>query len=350
MEQKFQQVEGRISMTFDNTPFPLAMTEISNQTGVSIVWGKDADNTYISGTFTETDVNALLLAIARRYEMGLSDFDGVLFMGKPSQADFYSFVLRVPFNDKNLLAPLQACLSETGKIEVFGTCYVVSDYVYNIKKVVSVVSSLREKMGRSYVAEVFFIRMRNSQLIDIQAELATEGVDLFSCSWNLDTLFSAYLTVDGGLSETRILNTPRLYLSEGRSATLSVGTELTRSRSSVSAEGYSTVSGYDKFTDGVEITLCPARVSSDVISVDVNLSVSRFDEGSGSEVPKNSKSSIISPGVLVTDGSVYFLGSLDVSEKSRAFRLFGVTDSIIDEVVTIWLKIRELSLKSTGGT
>ena len=98
-----------------------------------------------------------------------------------------------------------------------------------------------------------------------------------------------------------------MYLSEGRTASLSVGSELIRSKNSISTEGYSTVSGYERFSDGIEVTLRPARVDSHLISLDVSLSVSKFDDGSITEIPANEKSSLVSPGVLVTDGTILFL-------------------------------------------
>ncbi|MBP3695247.1 MAG: hypothetical protein J6J31_12535 [Thermoguttaceae bacterium] len=341
----------KISMSFDQAPFSVAMAEISSVTGVPIVWGQEADKTYISGIYEEVDVNSLLLAIGKRYGLGLSNLDGVYFMGTPSQSDFVSIVVRSPFADPQLMPAVQSCLSENGKIAVFGSCYVISDYVYNVRKVVGVIDSLREKMGRSYIAELFFIRCKSSELLNLQAKLETEAVDLFSCSWNLEELFSALLSVEGTRQVRMIQNTPRLYLSEGRQATLTVGSELVRSRSSVSSEGYSTVSGYEKFNDGIEVSLTPSRIGDSLISLDVDLSVSKFDSDSLSDVPKNDKSSIVSPGVLVTDGGVYFLGSLQMQEQSRGSNFFGVNSVDSDELITVWVKIREVFLqKCTNST
>ena len=161
---------------------------------------------------------------------------------------------------------------------------------------------------------------------------------------DLDELFRATIGIDGGRSFSTVTNVPRLYLSEGRKAVLSVGQELTKARNQVSSEGYSSVSGYDKFNDGVEISLTPSRVAENLISVDVELSVSKFDD-SNEDIPANKKSLIQSPGVLVTDGKIFFLGSLETNEETKGLKIFGVSGSKTGEIVTIWLKIREVSLQ-----
>ncbi|MBQ6106908.1 MAG: hypothetical protein IJK97_01755, partial [Thermoguttaceae bacterium] len=96
---------------------------------------------------------------------------------------------------------------------------------------------------------------------------------------------------------------------------------------------------------GVEITLTPARVAENLIAVDVNLSVSKFEDSS-EEIPANAKSSIRSPGVLVADGRVSFLGALQTKQETKGLKIFGGSVSKTDEIVTIWLKIREVSLKN----
>ena len=334
-----------ITLAFDQAPISQALAEISAETGASIVWSKEADSTYISGTFSGVDVNNLLLAIAKRYGLEMTILEDVFYLGPPSQSDFVSVVVRSPYVDDELLPSLQNCLSDFGKIGKFASCYIVSDYIYNVKKVLDVIKVLREKLGRAYIAEVYFIRMKNSDLLDLQIKLDAENIDLFACSWTLDELFRATLGIEGGRSISSSVNVPRLYLSEGRTSTLSVGEELTKSKSQISSEGYSTVSGYDKFTDGVEITLTPARVAENLIAVDVNLSVSKFEDSS-EEIPANAKSSIRSPGVLVADGRVSFLGALQTKQETKGLKIFGGSVSKTDEIVTIWLKIREVSLKN----
>lgn len=338
-------IKGNLSMTFDQVPFSVAMTEISNKTGVAIVWGQEADKSYISGTYDGVDVYALLLAIAKRYRLSVTNYEGVIFLGSDQSADAVSLVVRSPFVSEQMGESLKQCLSTSGRIVEVGSCFVVTDTGYNVKKFVEVMSTLRERLGRSYIAELFFIRMKSSALLDLQARLQAESVDLFSCSWNLDRLFSMALSVDGKRQFQTISNSPRMYLSEGRSATLSVGSELIRSKNSISTEGYSTVSGYERFSDGIEVTLRPARVDSHLISLDVNLSVSKFDDGSITEIPANEKSSIVSPGVLVTDGDIYFLGSLQMSEKSKGSGLVGVNFKDSDEIITVWVRIREVFLE-----
>ena len=347
VSNKFSCDSRELSLSFENTPFPIAMSTISAETGVAIVWGKDADNTTISGVYRGAKVYDLLLALAKRNNMQLSDLDGIYYLGTASRSDFVSTVIRSPTSDKEQLqSALAGSLSDLGSISTVGSCVVVSDYLYNVRRVVDMVSQLRDAGIRAYVAELYFIRMKDSDLLDLQVKLSAENVDLFSCSWNLDTLFKAVLNVSSALSRVHVENRPIMYLTEGRQTVLEVGNELTKSQNSISSEGYSTVSGYKTFADGVRIELTPHRLKTEIISLDVKMTVSDFSDSSANleDIPTAAKSSIDSPGVLLTDGSIYFLGSLRQTKTERGRSFFGISDNKSDEIITVWVKIREISL------
>lgn len=343
----FDHEKRQVSISFDNAPFPLAMSALMTETGAAIVWGRDCDDTVVSGVFVEQDLYSLLLALAKRYGMQLSEIEGVFFLGVGTSSDLVSTVVRAPTSSTTLTQDLRGILSEYGKISQVGSSLIISDYLYNVKKAHQVISSLRADELRAYVVEVFFIRMYDSDLVDMQVRLAAENVDLFSCSWNLDQLFRATLDFSGSRSRARIVKHPILYLTEGTQTTFEVGTDIVREQASVSAEGYSTISGYKTFSDGVRLVLRPTRVSSDVVSLDVDLSVSDFDENSGtSGIPATSKSSITAPGVLVSDGGVYFLGSLQLQNLSRTFGIVSMKGENSDEILTVWVKLREIGVEA----
>lgn len=337
-----------ISITFEACPLPVALSAISADCGTAIVWSKDIDDTLISGVFEGENVGTLLLAIAKRYKLQMVDLGGLYFLGDGSPSDRISVVLRSPSTDTSAVKEaLSSCLSEYGKVDFIGSCLLVSDYFYNVRRIVDVVQRLRDDSLRAYVAEVYFLRMRDSDLLNLQAKLRTQDVDIFSCTWNIKTLFSAYLDVTGSTVRSRVDNRPILYLTEGRKSVLEVGSEVVRSEFAVSSEGYSTTSGYKTFSDGVRLEITPYRATTDIISMDVKLSVSEFIESESNSddvVPTTKKSVIESPGVLVTDGDVFFVGSLRTSQVVKSGELFGFSGTKSDEVVTVWIQVRELGL------
>ena len=296
----FDNDNRKFSLSFDNTPFGLAMSTITEQSGAVIIWSKDADETVVTGVFDDTEVSSVLTAIAKRVGMQLSNVDGVYFIGTANKGDSVSTVVRLPLSDKEqAVKALEGCLSDFGKVQHFGSCIVVNDYLYNVRKVCQVVREVRERNLKGYIAEVYFLRMKDTQLLDVQARLRVEGIDVFSSSVTLERLFSMYLDITGTKTGLTLENRPVMYLTEGRKSTLDVGSEITRSRSAVSSEGYSTVTGYDKFSDGVSISLTPVRLTRDIISLDFELSVSNFsDSDSEEDIPVSSRSSLTSPGLL----------------------------------------------------
>lgn len=321
----------------------MAMSLIAQETGETIVWSRDADETTISGVFDDVSCAGVLTTIAKRLGLQLSEVDGIFFIGSASKGDSLSAVVRLPLSDsERCIKAFESCLSDYGKVQPLGSCAVVNDYLYNIKKVCSVAHEVRQRSLKGYIAEIYFLRMKNSELIDLQARLNVEGIDIFSSSLTLEKLFSMYLDVSGNALESMVDSRPIVYLSEGRESVLEVGTEIVKSRSTVSSEGYSTVTGYDTFSDGVRVALTPVRLSSDVISLDVGLSVSTFTESGSGELPTSSKSSINSPGLLLTDGGVFFVGSLRSTKKEQGIGLFTFNRQNSDEILTVWVKIREI--------
>ncbi|MDO4628578.1 MAG: hypothetical protein Q4C70_05300 [Planctomycetia bacterium] len=338
----------KIKMSFSSAPFPVAMSTLMAETGASVFWSRDCDETIIDGVYEDTGLYEFLLGLAKRNSLQLTDLGGAYFIGSGSKSDIVSTCVRVPMSDvSSLCTAFTGCLSEYGSVSAVGSCLVLSDYLYNVRRMLDMISVMREAGLRGYIAELFFIRMKDSDLLDIQAKLSAEGVDLLATSVNLDNLFRLVLDVSGTSSRIRVVNRPILYLAEGRPSRLEVGNEIQKSQSVVSSEGYSSISGYKSFSDGVSISLTPFRLTSDLISLDVEMVVSQFSESDSkySDIPETSKSSIISPGVILADGSVYFLGSLQQQKKERGFSFFGVTDSKSDEIITVWVKIREINLK-----
>lgn len=346
--ENFLDFTGTVSMSFDNVPFGVAMSNISAESGVTIVWGLDADETVISGVYTDVSISQLLLAISRRYNMQLVNLgEGVFFIGVGSRSDIVSLVVRSPSSDvSECVKSLEGCCSEFGRISSIGNCILVSDYLDQVKKIHSVCEKIRENSSCSYVAEVYFLRMKNSDLLDLQARLEAKNVDLFSTPVNIKNLFSMYLEVTGTRvnlsSETR----PILYLSEGREGIFQVGTERVREIKAVSSEGYVSTTSFESITDGMNIRMKVNKHTSDFLSCDFDLSISSFGENDENGNPVISKSALSLPGILVRDTGVYFLGCVKKKEDSSGLGILSMNLQKNDELITVWLKIREFDLRN----
>ena len=64
-----------------------------------------------------------------------------------------------------------------------------------------------------------------------------------------------FVDADGRLGSTVIDTRPVLLLSEGRKATFEVGNEIVRERRALSEAGVSSPVGYERFQDGIILSL-----------------------------------------------------------------------------------------------
>lgn len=338
-----------LQMSFDKAPFGVAMSTITTETGVPICWAAECDETIVSGVYNGNNIYDVLTAIARRNGFRLTKIGDMYFLGQQVKGDNYSAVIRSPSCDiTNLQAMLSNVVSETGSVSINGGVIVATDDIDHLQKFVSVVNQYRDLTSRGYVAEVYFMRMSNKDLLDLQAKLEVSGIDLLSSTITLSTLFNLYLDSNASSKRVHIDNRPVLYLSEGRKTTFSVGSDITMERKSISSEGYSTTTGYQKFSDGLNIDMTCNRISKGLYSVDFNLTVSKFsDSGDVTKgiVPQVDKSALMCPGILVKDGGVLLVGSLSQKEINRGYGIFTVSGGKNDEIITIWLRLRELNLE-----
>jgi type II secretory pathway component GspD/PulD (secretin) len=152
-----------------------------------------------------------------------------------------------------------------------------------------------------------------------------------------------FVDADGKLGSTVIDTRPVLLLSEGRKAMFEVGNEITRERKALSETGIISTMGYDKFQDGIILSLMLTRVSADRYSLDLELEVSTFDKADfTSSIPTKSTSVLRSPGMLIRDGGVVYAGSLKRRDASKIFGVFSLDAGRGSDLLTIWVRCREI--------
>ena len=240
-------------------------------------------------------------------------------------------------------ATLTALATEHGKSVILGSFIWISDTLETVRKIVADLEDIRTRSERSYLAEVFFIRVNEDDFVQLTGDLRIKSVDVFSSAFNVNELFEMFLDADSGIGSASVDMRPILYLSEGRKAVFEVGTELIRERKAVNERGVMETTGYEKFSDGIMMMLNMNRVSDEKYSIDLDLEVSAFDKTDKSlPIPGKNHSVLRSPGLLVRDGSVVYAGSLKRKDISKLFGLFSVDTAKRSDMLTIWLRVREV--------
>ncbi|MDR2406892.1 MAG: hypothetical protein LBE13_02095 [Bacteroidales bacterium] len=333
----------KVLISFEGVPFSQAMSILSNEYNVTIVWSESLDNKLVYGEFSNVPLTDVIRVISKRVGVGVSDVGGVFFVGDIRKEDRVMSVVRLPsVNRQEFLSSVQSAISGNGSVALVGSCVWISDDFSSLKKCLHIIEVLRDRSSRSYMAEVYFIRVSESAFVDFSAQLQFNHVDIFASSFNINQLFSMFLSGDGSLGGARVVQQPVLYVSEGRKVVFTDGQEIIRERSSMSDTGVSTPTSYSRFTDGVSLSLLLNRVRDGLYSVDFDLSISVFDKSDKSSVPASDKSQLVSDGLLVCDSQVYYVGSLKRDNMSRKAGLFSYTDSRSNDILTIWLRVREL--------
>ena len=150
-----------INMRFDGLSLKEAMTLLTDQTGVSIVWAQGLDEMKLYGSYFGEPLPTVLESVARRVNASLSEVNGIYFLGESFSNEVVTAVVRnLPIENKELLDALQKGVSDHGKVSVVGGSLYVSDNLENVRKLLVDIEMLREQAEHSYIAEVFFIRVK----------------------------------------------------------------------------------------------------------------------------------------------------------------------------------------------
>jgi hypothetical protein len=348
-ERSYEESDLSVSMgknvmvSFDGVSFSVAMSALSAEYNVPIVWAKNLDNEVIFGTFSDVSILSVLRMISRRFNASVSDVGGIYYVGNIEQYDRAYAVVRLPAVDRSeLITAISTSLASNGTSNIVGGCLWLSSDLETLQKLINTVESLRSRTDRSYIAEVYFIRVNENKFVNFEAQLQFNHIDIFSSSFNVSQLFSMFIDGDASIGVGKVIQRPILYLSEGRKASFSDGRQIVRERSSMSDTGVSTPTAYSTFSDGTQLSLMLYRCGDGLYSVDFDLSISTFDTNDKSSVPASDKSELKSEGVLIRDSQVYYIGSLRRDNFRASSGLFSVGGNDSHDITTIWLRVREL--------
>lgn len=342
-EQAKRNDKKSVTVRFDGVPFSQAMGILSQETNAPIVWGVTLDETMVYGTFNGVSLQGVLDVLSRRAGASVAEIDGIFYVGEVRRQDRAFAVVRIPPVDRSqILEGLKTSGSAEGTISAVGSCLLINDNLESLRKVLAAVETIRERSERSYVAEVYFIRVNEESFVQLTADLQIRQIDIFSSSINVDELFQMFVDADGGTGWSKISQRPVLYLSEGRKVVFSDGKEITREQKTITENNSIQTTGYTKFSDGTHLTMQLNRVSEKSYAVDMDLSISVFDKNDKSDIPATDKSSLKAEGLLVQDSKVYYVGSLRRDSRSDKGGLFSFDFNKSHDMITIWIRVREL--------
>lgn len=333
-----------VTVRFEGVTFPIGMRSLTDISGIPIAWDSALDNELLSGTFVNQPLFVVLSAVCQRSKVSLSEFGGGFYLGEFKEGSLASAVVRIPPIDKaELKGALDSFKTENGSCIMVGSFIWIRNTFENVQRIINDLEVLRTKSERSYIAEVFFIRVNEDDFVNLTADLRFNAVDIFASSFNVEQLFSMFVSADGKLGSAVVDTRPVLLLSEGREAKFEVGSEINKERKVINENGTMETSGYDKFSDGIILSLKLNRTSEEKYSVDLNLEVSAFDKtDKTSSVPAKNHSVLTSPGLLVRDGGVVYAGSLKRSEATKVWGIFSLDAGRLEDMLTIWLRVREI--------
>jgi type II secretory pathway component GspD/PulD (secretin) len=332
-----------VTARFAGCNFRDGMRQLTELTGRPISWDQSLDTATIDGKFVDQPLGEVLNFLSRRLGVSVTESQNMYFLGTVREGDYISAVIRVPPVSREELLSALSSFAGTGKATIVGSFIWMTGTLENVRRLVSDLETIRERSSRSYLAEVFFISVNENDFLRLTADLRISQIDVFSSAFNISQLFSMFVDADGRLGSTVIDTRPVLLLSEGRKATFEVGSEITRERKAISETGVISTMGYDKFQDGILLSLLLSRVSDDHYSLDMELEVSTFDKTDfSSSIPTKGTSVLKSPGMLIRDGGVVYAGSLKRKDASKIFGVFSLDGGRSSDLLTIWVRCREI--------
>ncbi len=353
-----KQIEGvrakgqKLTFAFDGVPLRAALEEISDVGGVEVFCSAEVASQPVSGYYALRELTDLIPLLAKTNGLMCVETRGAYYLTaeiKDASAPVPR-VYRLPPGEANRLQKaLESVLSKDGELTITGSSVVVYDNLDVQDSVAALIGALHMNQASSYLCDVYFLRLKYNDYVNLSADLEiNSSLDLLEGGFDFDELLSMYASGDVTNGKNRVDQRPALLLADGCETRLTVGSEIVREKRQVSSEGYSTTSGYDRFQDGVELTLTPHKLEGGLVALDVDLSISTFDQsdgGKGSDsatIPKSDKASLESKGLILRDGRTSYVGSIDRRDESKGLGLFSFSRTRNSDVLTIWVRVREV--------
>ena len=155
-----------VTVRFEGVKVREAMRMLTDITNKPIAWDNVIENETLYGTFVDQPLRQVLEIIALRCKVSVADVSGVYYLGEYKDGDKVSAVVRIPpVSRDELKEALSVFSTEHGKCTIVGSFVWISDTLENVRKIVSDLDDIRTRSERSYLAEVYFIRVNEDDFL-----------------------------------------------------------------------------------------------------------------------------------------------------------------------------------------
>lgn len=338
--------EDKLNFVFTDCPLNIALRQISSKTNVSFSIPSGFGAVPVSGFYKNSSLDSIVSGLASSANLRARFVsDSTILFSSDDDVEKITLTTPAPFmssdhlrNDENINSVLV-----NGVLVCSGERQLVKDYVKSINKI-------NNDFVKSYACEVNIVRVSRSVYADVAAELRLSTTNILTFSSFTD-LVSLIARADLNFNRAKQVLTSYVYLTEGQTSSLDVGTVRQRELRNISNEGYTTTSGYKEFRDGLQLKLTCSAISETLYVLDTDVSQSRFrDTSSGSDVvPINDTSEVKSSRAIVADDKYCVLASLSDNNKGSGAELFGITKNDVDQMILVFAKVKRVNPSLFGS-
>ena len=340
--------EGKkITLSTKSMPMAEFLRYIADTAGISIVCDQSLDAQVVSVNVTETDVEDVLSAVARRAGVDITEQGGLFYLGALKPQDRAILVRKV----KRLTADeirdmVQTLASEVGRVSASADgLVVVGDRVRVLQNIHSMFSQVERAETNTWVLQMYLISGSNTSARELGLDTSATldiAATLANSRSKVDALgaFNAVLKSARSNSRYEIIAEPMMLITDGGSSSIQDGETIPIPRRTVSDAGTVNTTGYDYVETGVVVNTGLREMSSTAATCQIEVRMTQVTSYVDS-APITSGQTFKTTAVLESGGT-YLVGSLSRqsqnNDRSGAFvNTFKATkDSAAN--VEIWLR------------
>tara|TARA_B110001469_G_scaffold106925_1_gene106937 strand:+ start:2933 stop:3985 length:1053 start_codon:yes stop_codon:yes gene_type:complete len=340
------------SYRVESMPLGSFMRRFSADTGLSVVWAEQFDDSLISLNLEETQAHDVLLVLSRRLNCSLAQFGSLYFLGDPKKSDRACYTGQVLRASKDEIRDLLLSVTTPqGAVTVWddGAVLVVDD-IQSIRKVDAVIRSMSKLESSIWAVQFYIVQASDSDKktvgADIQDQLSVSSL-LSSNSNNFEAaaLLNASFRYDVQNNKSNILAKPLLLIRDGKEAKVQKVETIPIPQFTTSDQGTVTVSGYDYIDVGFSLNAKIRDWGNDKAGLNFEISMGEITGYINDSVPLQRRD-IIHGDTIVKNGGVYLIGALqNTKEASGKSGFFGTlfNDSSDDSTLKVWVQVIRIS-------
>lgn len=206
-------------------------------------------------------------------------------------------------------------------------------------RVADFVACVPSRSDDLYLMSIVLLNVENKASVDLAARLNFSSVDLISKGLSLYDVFEAYGAIDASADNSLRYFEQQIYLSLGQKASYNFGSEIQRESRAITDQGTSTVSGYQSFRDGVEVTATINRDADDLL-VDLTFDRSKFSDLTALSRTQNK---IEYTRLKVRPNRLYYLTQFSEQEEARGSGFLRYFTDASNRSTLVWFAVFPIS-------